>query len=89
MIQGAEIIGTGLATTELIGAGVGIEVVLLGSVLLILLALLSTSLFLITSSKVIQHPVVPARKCPSCAKKGQVVWVIPGKRCVQCGTQVN
>ncbi|KAK7542867.1 uncharacterized protein J3D65DRAFT_665185 [Phyllosticta citribraziliensis] len=32
---------------------------------------------------------VPGRKCPACLAKGEVVWVIPGKCCPQCGTPLQ
>ncbi|WPG97534.1 Hypothetical protein R9X50_00031100 [Acrodontium crateriforme] len=32
---------------------------------------------------------VPGRRCGTCLAKGQTVWVIPGKRCPQCGTEVQ
>ncbi|KAH6852840.1 hypothetical protein J4E91_002316 [Alternaria rosae] len=32
---------------------------------------------------------VPGRRCPACLERGDTVWVIPGKCCIQCGTPVN
>nr|POF12889.1 hypothetical protein CFP56_10039 [Quercus suber] len=32
---------------------------------------------------------VPGRRCPDCFRKGQTVWVLPGKKCSQCGTIVK
>jgi len=29
---------------------------------------------------------IPGVRCPTCAAKGQEVWVIPGKACGYCGT---
>ncbi|CZT22848.1 uncharacterized protein RCC_08554 [Ramularia collo-cygni] len=32
---------------------------------------------------------VPGRKCPNCLARGQTYWVAYGKRCAQCGTEIN
>jgi len=39
-------------------------------------------------SKPTQNPVY-GRRCPSSLKRGDTVWVIPGKFFYMCGTQVN
>ncbi|EJT70433.1 hypothetical protein GGTG_11457 [Gaeumannomyces tritici R3-111a-1] len=34
-----------------------------------------------------QHmPGLPGVRCPTCASKGNEVWVIPGRACGYCGT---
>ncbi|KAH7316482.1 hypothetical protein B0I35DRAFT_254837 [Stachybotrys elegans] len=35
---------------------------------------------------IIRHPKAPGTRCPTCAKAGQEVWVIPGRCCGYCGT---
>ncbi|RAH83658.1 hypothetical protein BO86DRAFT_308599 [Aspergillus japonicus CBS 114.51] len=32
---------------------------------------------------------MPGARCPTCAKQGKEVWVIPGKNCHICGTPVG
>ena len=85
MIQAAKIIGTGLATTGLIGAGIGIGVVF-GALLLI--SSLGYWLFkpntLATKSLMINRPM-PGVRCPACANRGVETWVLPGKHCPTCG----
>ena len=86
-MQAAYEIGTGLATTGLIGAGVGIGVVF-GALILgvawnpALRGLLFSYAILGFQYKVHKMPGV---RCPRCAEQGYEQWVLPGKHCPRCG----
>ncbi|KAF2172503.1 hypothetical protein M409DRAFT_17737 [Zasmidium cellare ATCC 36951] len=42
-----------------------------------------------TDTPPIRRMPVPGKRCPDCLNRGQVVWVIPGKKCQKCGREVN
>jgi hypothetical protein len=78
MIQSAKIIGTGLATTDLMDAGVGIGVVLgaliFGVAFLILLIVLAYTVLISNIEIAFGHPLtehpMPGVKCTRCAERG-------------------
>jgi F-type H+-transporting ATPase subunit c len=95
MIQTAKIIGTGLATTGLIGAGVGIGVVFGALILgvarnpslrgqLFSYAILGFVLLIIFAILL----TIPLVGCPTCAREGIPVLVEIGGQCPICGTWI-
>lgn len=88
MIQSTKIIGTGIASTGIIGAGIGTGLVfaalalILGVVGLIIFACFGYNDLLAS----IYLMPMPGVKCPTCAERGIEQWVLPGKHCPRCST---
>ena len=91
MIQSAIIIGTGLATTGLMGAGIVFGAALVYLPYIISVAIIITLLMMvfITISAMempgVDMPGMPGVRCPVCASRGIETWVLPGKHCPKCG----
>ena len=84
----AKIIGTGLATTGLIGAGLGIGSTYLSYIIgisIIIAILMIISLIKIKTET--DRPGMPGVRCPVCASRGVETWVLPGKNCPKCGCE--
>ena len=75
MMQAAKIIGTSMATTGLIGVGIGIDPSFF----------IALTMSAITLGLLICLMPMPGVRCPRCAEHGKETWVLPGKHCPVCG----